>query len=110
VADDLKVQFMGEESLEDKKVDVILISDPSGNELKMYVEQVTHLPLKESYQGTTMMGPGNVEEVFSDYREVSGVKLPFSVTSFANGQKVAETKILEVNFNTQIDPELFIKK
>jgi zinc protease len=110
LVDDLKVQFMGEESLEDKKVDVILISDPSGNELKMYVDQVTHLPLKESYQGTTMMGPGNVEEVFSDYREVSRVKLPFSVTSFANGQKVAETKILEVNFNTQIDPELFIKK
>jgi predicted Zn-dependent peptidase len=110
LADDLKVQFMGEESLEDKKVDVILISDPAGNQLKMYVDLVTHLPLKESYQGTTMMGPGNVEEIFSDYREVSGVKTPFSITSLANGQKMAETKILEVNFNTQIAPELFIKK
>ncbi len=110
LADDLKAQFMGEESLEDKKVDVILISDPAGNQLKMYVDLVTHLPLKESYQGTTMMGPGNVEEIFSDYREVSGMKIPFSITSSANGQKVAETKILEINFNTQIDPELFIKK
>lgn len=110
LADDLKARFMGEESLEDKKVDVILISDPAGNQLKMYVDQVTHLPLKESYQGTTMMGPGTVEEIFSDYREVSGVKTPFSITSLANGQKIAETKILEVNFNTQIDPELFIKK
>ncbi|MCJ7578557.1 MAG: insulinase family protein [candidate division Zixibacteria bacterium] len=110
LADDLKAQFMGEESLEDKKVDVILISDPAGNQLKMYVDQMTHLPLKESYQGTTMMGPATVEEIFSDYREVSGVKTPFSITSLANGQKIAETKILEVNFNTQIDPELFIKK
>jgi predicted Zn-dependent peptidase len=110
LADDLKVQFMGEESLEDKKVDVILISDPAGNQLKMYVDQMIHLALKESYQGTTMMGPGTVEEIFSDYREISGVKTPFSIKSFANGQKVAETKILEVNFNTQIDPELFIKK
>jgi hypothetical protein len=76
----------------------------------MYVDQLTHLPSKESYQGTTMMGPGTVDEIFSDYREVSGVKTPFSIKSFANGQKVAETKILEVNFNTQIDPELFIKK
>jgi hypothetical protein len=87
-----------------------LISDPAGDQLKMYVDQVSHLPLKESYQGTTMMGPGNVEEIFSDYREISGVKIPFSITSFANGQKMAETKILEVNLNTQIDPELFIKK
>jgi zinc protease len=110
LADDLKVQFMGEESVEDKKVDGILISDPAGNQLTMYVDQVTHLPVKESYEGTTMMGPGTVEEIFSDYREVSGVKTPFSITSLANGQKMAETKILEVNFNTQIDPELFIKK
>jgi zinc protease len=110
LADDLKAQFMGEESLEDKKVDVILISDPAGNQLKVYVDQVTRLPVKESYEGTTMMGPGTVEEIFSDYREVSGMKIPFSITSFANGQKVADTKILEINFNTQIDPELFIKK
>jgi predicted Zn-dependent peptidase len=110
LADDLKAQFMGEESLEDKKVDVILISDPAGDQLKMYVDQVTHLPVKESYEGTTMMGPGTVEEIFADYREVSGMKIPFSITSFANGQKVADTKILELNFNTQIDPELFIKK
>ena len=110
VAEGLKVQFMGEESLEDKKVDVILISDPAGDQLKMYVDQVSHLPLKESYQGTTMMGPGTVEEIFSDYREISMVKIPFSITSFANGQKVTETKISEINFNTQIDPELFIKK
>ena len=108
--DDLKAQFMGEESVENKKADILLISDPAGNQLKMYVEQTTHLPLKESYQGTTMMGPGTVEETLSDYREVSGVKIPFSIQGFANGQKMMETKILEVIFNTQIDPELFIKK
>ncbi len=110
LAEDLKVQFMGEESLEDKKVDVISISDPSGNQLKIWVDQVTHLPLKESYHGTTMMGPATVEEIFSDYQEVLGMKIPFSITSFANQQKMAETKILEINFNTQINPELFIKK
>ncbi len=110
LAEDLKVQFIGEESLDDKKVDVILLSDPAGNQLKMYVDQVTGLPLKESYHGTSMMGPATVEQIFSDYREVSGVKIPFSIKSFASGQKMAETKILEINFNTQIDPELFIKQ
>jgi zinc protease len=110
LVEDMKVQFVGEDSVEGKKVDIILISDPAGNQLKMYVDQMTHLPLKESYQGTTMMGPGNVEEILSDYQAVSGVKVPFSIQSFANGQKMAETKILELNFNTQIDPELFIKK
>ena len=110
LADDLRVQFMGEESVDNKKVGVILISDPAGNQVKMYVDQKTYLPLKESYHGTTMMGPATVEQIFSDYREVSGVRVPFSIKSFANEQKMAETKILEINFNTQIDPELFIKK
>jgi zinc protease len=110
LAEDLKVQFMGEESVDDKKVDVILISDQGGNQLKMYVDQKADLPLKESYHGATMMGPATVEQTFSDYREVSGMKIPFSIKSFANEQKMAETKILEIDFNTQIDPELFIKK
>jgi len=110
LAEDLRGQFLGEESVDDKKVDVILISDPAGNQVKKYVDQKTHLPLKESYHGTTMMGPATVEQTFSDYREISGVKVPFSITSFANQQKMAETKILEINFNTQIDPELFIKQ
>jgi hypothetical protein len=86
------------------------LNSPTGNLLKMYVNQMTFLPLKESCQGATMMKPGTVKEIFSDYREVSEVKIPFSIISFANGQKVAETEILEFNFNTQIDPELFIKK
>jgi zinc protease len=110
LADDLKVQFTGEENLENQKADVLLISDSTGNQLKMYVDAKTFLPVKESYQGATMMGPGTVEEIFSDYREISGVKIPFSITSFANGQKTTDTKISEINFNTQIDPELFIKK
>jgi hypothetical protein len=86
------------------------LNSPTGNLLKMYVNQMTFLPLRESCQVATMMKPGTVEEIFSDYQEVSGMKIPFSITSFANGQKVADTKILELNFNGQIDPELFIKK
>jgi zinc protease len=109
-ASDLKVQFVGEETLEDKKVNIILISDSAGHQLKMYVDQLTHLPLKQSYQGATIMGPGIVEQIFSDYRDISGIKSPFLITSFAGGQKVAETKMLEIKFNTEIDPGLFIKK
>jgi len=76
-AADLKVQFLGEEEFESKKLNILLISDPTGNELKMYVDQITYLPVKESYRGTGMMGPTSMEETFSDFREVSGIKLPF---------------------------------
>lgn len=109
-AADLKVQFLGEEEYVGKKSDVILISDPSGNELKMYVDQTTYLPVKQSYRGSGMIGPATMEEVFSDFRDVSGVKLPFHQLTNSDGQKFAESKVLEVNVNPEVDPNLFIKK
>lgn len=109
-AENLKVQDLGTEESEGKKLDLLLISDPSGNQLKMYVDQTSYLPYKVSYRGQGMMGPSNFEEVLSDFREVSGVKLPFDQVINVEGKKYAETKVLEINLNAPVDPGLFIKK
>jgi len=109
-ATDLKIQYLGEEEFQGKNLNILLISDSSGNELKMYVNQTTYLPVKESYRGSGMTGPTDMEEFFSDYRDVSGVKLPFQQLTNAEGKKFAETKILEMNLNAQVDPNLFIRK
>jgi len=109
-ATDLKIQFLGAEEYEGKKLDVILISDPSGNELKMCVDQTTYLPVKQSYRGNGMTGTATMEEILSDFRDVSGVKLPFHQLTNSDGQKFAESKVLEVNVNPEVDPNLFIKK
>ncbi len=109
-ASDLKIQYLGIEELEGKKLDILLISDPSGNELRIYADQVTSLPIKETYRGQGMMGPTSIEEFFSDFRDVAGVKLPFHKVTNADGKKYAETKVLEININTPVDENLFIKK
>lgn len=109
-ASDLKVQYLAEEESEGKKLDVLLISDPAGDEMKLYVDETTYLPVKESYRGQGMMGPSNIEEIFSDFRDVSGVKFPFVQVTNADGKKYAETKILDIKVNAQVDPAVFIKK
>ena len=109
-AENLKVQDLGTEEFEGKKLNVLLISDPSGNELKMYVDPASYLPFKISYRGQGMMGPSDFEEVLSDFRDVSGVKLPFDQVINVEGKKYAETKVLEMNLNAKVDPNLFIKK
>jgi zinc protease len=109
-AENLKIQDFGTEESEGKKLGLLLISDPSGNELKMYVDQASYLPVKISYRGQGTMGPSNFEEVLSDFRDVSGVKLPFDQAINVDGKKYAETKILEMKFNAPVDPNLFIKK
>ncbi len=109
-ASDLKIQYLGTEDFEGKKLDVLLISDPVGNELKLYIDQVTSLPLKQSYRGQGMMGPTSFEEFFSDFRQVAGVKLPYQKVTNVDGKKYAETKTTEMNINTPVDENLFIKK
>ncbi len=107
---DLKVQYVGTDDFEGKKLDILLFSDPSGNEMKLFVDQTSYLPVKESYRGRGMMGPTNNDEIFSDFREVSGVKLPFHKVTNADGKKYTETRVLEININTPVDENLFIKK
>ncbi len=109
-ASDLQVQYLSEEESEGRKLDVLLITDPAGNEMKFYVDKVTNLPVKESFRGQGMMGPSNMEEIFSDFRDASGVKLPFMQVTNSEGKKFSETKIVEIKVNTQVDSAVFIKK
>jgi zinc protease len=109
-ADNLQVQYLGAEDFEDKKLDILLISDPSGNSLKMFADQATHLPVKQAYRGRGMMGPADFVEIFSDFHDVSGVKLPFHKVTEADGKKYAETSVLELNVNAPVDDSLFIRK
>ena len=108
--DSLQVQYLGGEDFEDRKLDILLVSDPFGNNMKIFADQVTHLPIKQSYRGRGMTGPADFEEIFSDFREVSGVKLPFHKVTQVDGKKYAETEVLELNINLPVDDSLFIKK
>ena len=54
-----------------------------------------------------MMGPVEVEEVFSDYLKVSGIKIPFRIVTNAAGQKYVKSVVTEFKINTDIDPRLF---
>ena len=55
------------------------------------VDEKTGVPAKEIiYQG----GQGPVEQVYSDWREVNGIRLPFGWTVMQGGKKFA-TVIVE---------------
>ena len=52
---------------------------------------------------------GALEQEFSDYRDVQGLKLPFLVRTLQNGVRVAEIKVDSIDVNTPIDEGLFKK-
>jgi zinc protease len=51
--------------------------------------------------------PSQAEELFSDYRKVNGIDVPFKAAVLRNGQQILERTLRSVTFNTAVDPTLF---
>lgn len=90
------------------ETDVLLIS--SGNvSTRLYVDSSGKV-IRQAYQGNTPLGPGNVDQIYSDYREVSGIQMPHKSVVSLNGQKFMESETTEVKINTGADPAKLGKK
>ena len=85
----------------------ILVQDPAGNSIKLYLDPGTHMIIKREYQGTTMMGVASMEEFLSNYKDVNGIMVPFHLDVKANGEPYIGVDLQEVQFNTEVDPALF---
>jgi predicted Zn-dependent peptidase len=99
----LEVQYLESGKVQGENCEVLLISPPDVKSFKLYVNAETSVPVMFSYQGTNMMGaPTASEEIFSDFREVAGVKLPFKAVTNQDGKKAQETIAKEIVINVEI--------
>jgi hypothetical protein len=77
--------------------------------LKLYIDDQDLI----ARQAFSTMGPDGmpvqVEEVFSDYRTVSGVRVPFEAQLLHNGQPVMKRTLKSVTFNGQVPETLFAR-
>ncbi len=86
------------------------ISDDKGDAAKLTVDAQTGLPAKLTYQSVGMAGPVEVEETYSDWRDVNGIKVPFQRSVMQGGQKFADVHIKDFKFNTGVKAEDLSKK
>jgi predicted Zn-dependent peptidase/outer membrane lipoprotein-sorting protein len=109
--ENLTAQYLGSEEVQGQNNEVLLITPPGVKAFKLYLDAETMLPVKMSYQGVNMMGaPVASEEMFSDYREVSGVKLPFKSVTNQDGKRAQEVTAAEININVEVDEGQFVVK
>jgi len=65
----------------------------------------TVLPAKVMYETVAVSGaPSPVEEDYSDFRDVNGVKVPFRVDILQGGKKFAEVTVTDYKTNTGLKP------
>ena len=106
-SDDISVQDLGTEEVKGKMTDVILVSNASGDSLKVFVDQETKYIVKKAYRAVTEEGPADTEEFTDDYRDVAGVKNGFHVVIHRNGEQYAEITLSELTINAEVDESLF---
>jgi hypothetical protein len=60
------------------------------------------------FAGQTMAGPGTAEQLYTEYKAISGVKLPVKMTINAGGMTI-EMESTTTTINGQYDASLFTK-
>jgi zinc protease len=103
----LAVRSLAEEGRAGETFKVLEISGANVPPITLYIDGQFRIA-RQSYSAVGPDGlPLKVEEVFSDYRSVDNVAVPYKASVFANGRLILERTIRTVSFNTQIDEKLF---
>ena len=104
------VNFVESSELEGKAVDVIEVSADESLSVKLWIDSASGDVLKTAYAGAAMSGaPAEVEEIFSDYREVDGIRVPFQTKILQNGKDFAELTVSEASYNSGLEKEALAK-
>jgi predicted Zn-dependent peptidase len=105
---EVPVQHLGEEDVNGKMADVILVRDTSAGSIKLFIDQESKYIVKKEFQALGQQGePVQREEFYSDHRDISGVKIAFSIISIDNGEKAAEVTLSDVTVNAEVDESIF---
>ncbi|MGH9658568.1 MAG: M16 family metallopeptidase, partial [Bryobacteraceae bacterium] len=75
----------------------IEISDGEGNSARLTIDEATGLPARLTYPAPQ---GGDVQETWSEWREVGGIRLPHKITVFQGGKKYADVEVKEARVNT----------
>jgi hypothetical protein len=88
------------------KVTLINSHDES---VTLFFDVDSHLPVKKSFEwrDPTDRQKNLEEEVYENYRLVSGVMAPFNITRFFNGDMASQRFLNSVTINQGLDPAMF---
>ena len=103
----LTVQHLGQEEIDGRAVEALLITPPGFDPFRLYLDAETMLPVKKAGKSMTQQGPVDAETMMSDYREIGGIKVPFKETSTENGNPSSEAITQTIEINPEIPPDAF---
>ena len=107
-----KSEVKGAEKVGDEDCYVVLLEPEKASEIKYWISTKTFLPLKSLTLevDSTSSQTTPVIQVFSDYRPVDGVKIPFKIVVTDQGMGDIVQIVTEVKQNVKVDDKMFKPK
>jgi hypothetical protein len=95
-------------SIGDQEVQIVQASTPTGFPVKLYFDVETGFLLRSERYADTPVGKVPTRTDYSDYRIVSGIKMPFRwISTWTDGQTVFQLDTVQLN--APVDPAKFTK-
>ena len=104
---DIPIQYAGTEDVQGKPASVLVIPQPSGEMLRLFISDETHYVVKYAYQETSQGVTANRETLMDDYRDVDGIKIAHRMVQNVEGQRFSEIQVKSVTLNAELDASLF---
>ena len=102
------LRWVGEGEFGGRKQKVISFADVDGTEVALYFDAVTNLLTKAEYlNDDPVLGDVAIETVYSDWRPVEKVMLPFRYVDRVGGSALQDLRVSSVTLNTNPPDTLF---
>jgi len=99
---------LGDATFENRKHRVITFADSDGAQIALYIDgQTRRLSKYETLADNAVLGDVANEVVFTDYRAVNGVQLPYRVVNRSGGELIQDLQFSEIKANSGAADSLF---
>ena len=106
------ILYEGTAIVEQNLADKVTILTASNDSVTLAVDPRTHLPVRKTYSYRDPLDRQFDEEaeIFSNYKVVQGINVPYSTVRMDNGEMSNQRFVNSVSFNNGLDPAMFETK
>jgi photosynthetic reaction center cytochrome c subunit len=103
-----RATLIGVARINDRESYQVIIEDGSTQSIQLFFDVESGLLLRRVNVTNTMLGPLNVQWDFSDYRDVSGIKVPFVIrTSDVSSYDTVVRRFSEIKIDSSLNENVF---
>ena len=98
---------LGEIAEEGRKLPVLDVALPGSTPVTLVFDPASGLLIRSKYRIAAPGGDVAVEEIYSNYRDVHGLQVPFTTDVRRDGAPAVHRTLRNFEFNVPVDPALF---